>query len=98
GAATTLLAMTKTGRATLIGEATGGAQAGPTANIIFFLTLPNSGIVVRVPAQRVVHAIDDPVEGRGFDPDIAAPTTLADWRAGRDPALERALAEATREP
>ncbi|MEM9305174.1 MAG: S41 family peptidase, partial [Pseudomonadota bacterium] len=38
GAATTLLAMKKTGRANLIGEATGGAQAGPTANIIFFLT------------------------------------------------------------
>jgi hypothetical protein len=34
---------------TLIGEETGGTQKGPTAGIIWFLSLPESGIVVRVP-------------------------------------------------
>ena len=96
GATTTLVAMSKTGRATLVGESTGGSQAGPTAGIIYFLTLPNSGIVVRVPIQRIVQAVEDPAYGRGFDPDVAAPLTLSAWREGRDPAMEQALALASR--
>ena len=39
-------------RVTLVGEPTGGSAAGPTAGILFFLTLPNSGLTVNVPALR----------------------------------------------
>ncbi|MEM1089803.1 MAG: S41 family peptidase [Pseudomonadota bacterium] len=83
--------MQATGRATLVGESTGGSQEGPTAGIIFFLTLPNTGIVVRVPYQLTEQVTENPVYGRGFDPDIEAPETYESWLAGRDPALEAAI-------
>lgn len=91
GAATIIGALKEQGRATLIGEETGGSQEGPTANIIFFLVLPESDITVRVPAQWTIQNVTDPVPGRGFDPDIAAPLTYETWFAGTDPALESAL-------
>ena len=91
GAATIIGALKERDRATLIGEATGGSQEGPTANIIFFLVLPESDITVRVPAQWTIQNVTDPVFGRGFDPDIAAPLTYETWLAGADPALNAAL-------
>ncbi len=87
--------MQATGRATLVGEPTGGSQEGPTAGIIFFLSLPNTGIVVRVPYQLTEQVTENPVYGRGFDPDIEAPETYESWLAGRDPALEAAISLAT---
>ncbi len=83
------------GRVRLVGEPTGGSQEGPTAGIIFFLTLPNTGIVVRVPYQLTEQAISNPVYGRGFDPDLPAIVTYESWLAGTDVVLEAAVAEAS---
>ncbi|MEL6323563.1 MAG: S41 family peptidase, partial [Pseudomonadota bacterium] len=58
---------------TLVGEKTGGVQDGPTAGIIYFLSLPASGITVRVPWQWQVPSIEDPEFGVGFTPDVRAP-------------------------
>jgi Peptidase family S41 len=80
--------------ALLIGEATGGSQEGPTANIIFFMELPNSGIRIRIPAQRSYQNIPDAVMGEGYSPDIETPTTLESWLAGDDLAIAAALDEA----
>lgn len=80
---------------TLIGEETGGSQEGPTAGQIWFVTLPNSGIVVRVPYLFQRSNVEDPEFGVGYSPDIEAPETYASWLAGRDPALEIALDFAT---
>ncbi|WP_421790337.1 S41 family peptidase [Hyphobacterium sp.] len=80
--------------ALLVGEATGGSQEGPTANLIFFLELPNSGIRVRVPAQRNYQNISDPEIGLGYTPDLQAPETLESWLNGADPAMDAALAAA----
>lgn len=80
---------------TLIGEATGGSQEGPTAGIIWFVNLPNSGIIVRVPWLFQRSSVADPVFGLGYNPDIEAVDTYESWMADRDPAIEAALAFAT---
>lgn len=76
---------------TLVGERTGGSQEGPTAGVIWFLNLPNSGIVVRVPWLYQRSAMQNPEFGQGFNPDVLAPETYESWLEGRDPALEAAL-------
>lgn len=82
---------------TLVGEETGGTQEGPTAGIIWFVELPNSGIVVRVPWLFQRSAVADPVIGLGYAPDIEARDTYESWMAGDDPALEAAIASATQD-
>ncbi len=81
---------------TLAGEPTGGSADGPTAGIIFFVTLPNSGIRVRVPAIRSVSGMNDAAAAGGLTPDVDVRSTLADELAGRDPVLEAALGLAQR--
>lgn len=78
---------------TLIGEKTGGNPAGPTAGSLFFLTLPESGIKLRVPVIRFANNSGDVADGVGLAPDIFAPDTVASLRDGRDVALETALTE-----
>jgi len=75
----------------LVGEPTAGSAEGPTAGLIFFLTLPASGIRVNVPAysQRTSATRIEP--GLGVTPDVLVPETAADLLAGRDAALEAAL-------
>lgn len=77
--------------ATFVGETTGGAVEGPTAGVIFFLPLPNSGIRVRIPAIRTVTGYKAADATGGFLPDVLVRTTAADLVAERDPVLERAL-------
>ena len=75
----------------MIGEQTGGAPTGATAGILFFLTLPESGIRIRVPAQRTVIANAAKLPQRsGIAPEMPAPMTAADYFAGNDPALAAA--------
>jgi hypothetical protein len=75
--------------AVLIGEAMGGAPsfwADPET-----VTLPYSGLVALVDSRFNPSPVtgDDRLE---VPPDIAVPFTSADYFAGRDPVLERALA------
>ncbi|MEM8814503.1 MAG: S41 family peptidase [Pseudomonadota bacterium] len=87
-----LAALKASGRATLVGERTGGAPTGATAGTILFLTLPESGIRVRIPAIRTVIANAQNLPARnGIAPDIVAPLTREAYFAGRDPALEVAM-------
>ena len=79
-------------RATFIGEATGGNSEGSTAGVIFFVTLPNSEIIARLPAQRGYNNVSNFVEGRGIIPDIEVKQTLSDWQADKDKILETAIA------
>lgn len=83
---------------TLVGEPTGGSVEGPTAGIIFFLDLPESGITARVPAFRFYNRTESFEEGMGMTPDIAAPTTVASFRQGYDEALNAAMAYLRLEP
>ena len=92
---THLLATLRTQRenAVFVGERTGGAATGATAGILFYLTLPHSGVKVRVPLQRTLIAYADQLDPRGgITPDILAPDTRFSTLTGTDPAMEAALA------
>ena len=75
-------------RATVIGRRTAGAVI-----VSRFYGLPGGGRL-QIPIQDYIGVDGERLEGRGVEPDVAVPAaTLADWRAGRDPELETALAE-----
>ena len=79
------------GRVRLVGMPTGGSAEGPTGGQIFFVKLPASGITVRVPTKRSLTNISNFQPGLGVTPDVEVKPTLADFLAGRDPALGVAL-------
>ncbi len=79
------------GRATLVGEQTGGSPNGATAGVILTLTLPNSKIRARIPQFRYYNNVSGFEDGYGASPDIDAPLTADAFLAGRDPAYEAAL-------
>ena len=74
----------------LIGEPTGGNQRGINGGAFFFLRLPESGLEADLPLIGQYPLADRP--DAGLLPDIAAPLTPAAIAAGRDPAMETALA------
>ena len=71
-----------------MGEKTGGSAEGPTAGLLFTLTLPESGVRTRLPFFRIYNNVPSIDSGLGVSPDIEAPLTVAAFRAGRDPAME----------
>lgn len=73
-----------------IGEKTGGSAEGPTAGVIFFLTLPESDMRLRIPMFRQWNNVASFDKGLGISPEIEAPMTYSAFVAGQDPALERA--------
>lgn len=80
------------GAVRVVGEPTGGSVEGPTAGLIFFLTLPRSGVRVNLPVVRSWSGIAVTRRGLGVQPDVRVSPTLADVLAGRDPVLDAALA------
>ena len=92
-AATMAIAWLKDQRGvTLVGEDTSGSAEGPTAGNIFNLKLPGSGIRVRVPQFRSFTNIRAFTPRRGVAADVLVVPTLADFQAGRDRAVEVAMA------
>lgn len=79
------------GRAVVIGETTGGSSGEPYS--FFFPTGMNFGIGTK----RLRFPDGSLFEGVGIKPNIEVPPTIADMRAGRDAALERAIAWAKSE-
>jgi carboxyl-terminal processing protease len=74
-------------RATLVGRRTAGAVI-----VSRFYGLPGGGRM-QIPIQDYLGVDGERLEGRGVEPEITVPAaTLADWRAGRDPELQAALA------
>ena len=88
GATRTIAQMKERRGAVLIGEATSGSAEGPTAGHIFLLTLPHSGIKVRIPDAWNRTNIDHFVPRRGVAADRIVMPTLADFQAGRDAVLD----------
>ncbi|MBB6249666.1 S41 family peptidase [Nitrospirillum iridis] len=84
----------KTG-ARLVGEDTSGSAEGPTAGHIFLLTLPNSGIRVRIPNAWNRTNLDNPAPTGGVAVDDRVTPTMADQLAGLDRALAVAKASAS---
>ena len=79
------------GRATFVGEETGGTYEGNTSGTFAILTLPRTGVRVVIPLVRYVLAVKpSKSRGRGIIPDypVAGPPTLDDavlvtWVADR---------------
>jgi hypothetical protein len=76
--------------AALVGEEGGGSAEGPTAGNVFLVTLPASGIKVRVPNAWNRTNIMQFTPRRGVAVDVLVVPTLADFQAGRDRAVEAA--------
>lgn len=93
GSATTALLakLQDMGRATLIGEETGGSAEGTTAGVLFYLDLPESGIRARVPVLQDFNDVSTFTPRKGVVPDVLAPTNFQDFITGRDPAYDIAL-------
>lgn len=81
------------GRATFVGEECGAGYYGNTSGMMVLVTLPNSGIGVRVPLVRYMMAVSgyEPID-RGLIPEHVVEPTIEDLLAGRDTVLEYALA------
>ncbi len=88
GATRTIAQMKEKRGAVLVGEDTSGSAEGPTAGHIFLVTLPNSGIKVRVPDAWNRTAIVRFRPRLGVAADRLVVPTLADFQAGRDAALD----------
>lgn len=76
--------------AALVGEEGGGSAEGSTAGNVFLVTLPASGIKVRVPNAWNRTNIKQFTPRRGVAVDVLVVPTLADFQAGRDRAVEAA--------
>lgn len=74
--------------ATIIGEESAGSAEGPTSGSVFLMTLPKSGLKVRIPEAWNRTNIKSWVPNRGVPVDHLVVPTLADFEAGRDRAVE----------
>ncbi len=97
GATRTIAQLKERAGAVLIGEDSAGSAEGPTAGHLFLMTLPQSGIKVRIPNAWNRTNISSWVPGMGVPADVQVLPTLADHQAGRDRALEVARIAATPE-
>jgi hypothetical protein len=88
GATRTIAWLKERHGATLVGEDSSGSAEGPTAGQIFLLTLPESGIKVRVPNAWNRTNIKQFTPRLGVAADVVVVPTLADFEAGRDRAVE----------
>ncbi len=77
------------GRATLIGEPTGGNLRGINGGAFFFARLPESGIEFDIPLIGTFPP-GEPADA-GLEPDEYVAQSAADIAAGHDPAMARAL-------
>lgn len=79
-------------RATFLGEETGGGYAGNTSALNAQITLPTSGLRLKIQMYDYWNAVTPVPGGRGTMPDEAVRMTMADVLRGVDPILDRARA------
>ncbi|WP_128547139.1 S41 family peptidase [Larkinella soli] len=76
---------------TIIGQETGGGEAGCNGGIIQTLTLPETRIRVRFPVFWIATASRNPDRGRGVMPDYTIEYSITDRIKQRDRDMEKAL-------
>ena len=80
------------GRATFIGEETGGGYEGNTSGLNALIVLPNSKQRLRIMMYDYWNAVKPaPARGRGTIPDRPVVRRIMDYIRGVDPALEEAI-------
>lgn len=77
--------------AILLGEETGGGEAGSNAILSYDLTLPATGVRVTIPRYTLNHDVTITQEGRGVMPDIEVEYSLAEKMSGIDKEMERVM-------
>lgn len=77
--------------AILLGEETGGGEAGSNAILSYDLTLPATGVQVIIPRYTLNHDVTITQEGRGVIPDIEVEYSLAEKMSGIDKEMERVV-------
>jgi Peptidase family S41 len=75
----------------LLGEETGGGHHGNNGLMIPNVTLPHTGIRVRMPLFRIVQYNHPPKDGRGVIPDIIVPPSADAVRKGIDRKMQTVL-------
>jgi hypothetical protein len=78
--------------AVLVGEETGSAGDGHSAEILVNYKLPASGLLFEIPLMRVEFSplVAGQKPDRGLVPDLPVRETIADFAASRDAVLEAA--------
>jgi hypothetical protein len=79
-------------KAVFLGEECGAGYYGNTSGSTASVTLPRTGLQVRIPLVLYTLAVDGYPKNRGIVPDIAIAPSIEDLLAGRDVVLDRALA------
>lgn len=99
GATHLLATLRSAGIGTFVGGRTGGSPTGATAGILYFLTLPQSNIRIRIPATRTVmaHAASLP-KRNGIEPDVLVLDDVDAFFNEQDAALQRAKQVLALEP
>jgi len=78
-------------KAVFFGEECGAGYYGNTSGFMVMVTLPNSGIQLRLPLIIYSMAVDGYPQDRGIVPEVPVAPTIDDLLAGRDPVMDRAL-------
>ncbi|MBN1939834.1 MAG: hypothetical protein JW843_09625 [Candidatus Aminicenantes bacterium] len=79
-------------KAVFVGEECGAGYYGNTSGSTASVMLPKTGLQLRVPLVLYTLAVDGYPKDRGIVPDIPVTPAIEDLLAGRDVAMERALA------
>lgn len=79
-------------RATFVGEETGGTYEGNTSGLNALISLPHSGLGLKIPMYGYYNAVSQDHQGRGTQPDYPVEKTAADLLRGVDAQLEQAIA------
>jgi hypothetical protein len=90
-AADVTAALRSQGRATFIGEETGGAYEGNTSGLNAQIVLPASGFKSKIQMYGYVNAVKPAPNGRGTIPDHVVPRTTSDILRGVDEGIAKAV-------
>ena len=90
GATHLLAKLDDAGVARMIGSPTGGSAEGATAGVLYFLRLPYTGIVVRIPWIRQYVDIASFTPGMGVEPDVMVDIPAKEYFEGIDRVFDAA--------
>jgi C-terminal processing protease CtpA/Prc len=78
-------------KALFLGEECGAGYYGNTSGATASVTLPRTGLQVRIPLTLYTLAVEGYPKDRGIVPDVAVAPSIEDLLAGRDVVMDKAL-------
>lgn len=86
---TSLVKHNATDRVTVVGRETGGGEYGCNAFTSPYMTLPETGVQLRLPLYKIVLAIPGTDKGRGVMPDVPVAYTASSVLSAQDLDIEK---------